>query len=183
MKKKFLLFASVGLLTLGTMSFYANPSITEKINSNGIEVSDSTPSIVMYNSIMKYADMYEIPKEYAFALAYQETRYKGPADVNYKQTFTSPSGALGPMQIMYSTAKSFIEDGEVLNRKLLKSDIDLNVKLSMRILRSLKDKHGTWGKAFGAYNTGRPIVNNYSKKILKKSYTWVMFSKPGAYIL
>ena len=183
MKKKILLFASVGILTLGCMSFYATPSIADKLSANGIEVSDSTPSVVMYNSIIKYADMYEVPKEYAFALAYQETRYKGPADVKYKHIIASPSGALGPMQIMYSTAKLFVEDGEVLNKKLLKSDIDLNVKLSMRILRALKDKHGTWGKAFGAYNTGKPIVNNYSKKILKKSYTWVMFSKPGAYIL
>jgi hypothetical protein len=53
----------------------------------------------------------------------------------------------------------------------------------MRILRDLKDTYGTWGKAFGAYNTGKPIVNNYSKKILKKSYNWVGFSMPGAYIL
>ena len=183
MKKKILFFASVGILTLGCTSFYANPSITETLSANGIEVSDSTPSVVMYNSIIKYAAMYEVPKEYAFALAYQESRYKGPADVKYNPSLASPSGALGPMQITYSTAKLFVEDGEILNKKLLKSDIDLNVKISMRILRALKDKYGSWGKAFGAYNTGKPIVNSYSRKILKKSYTWAMFSKPGAYIL
>ena len=183
MKRKLLTLISTALLVIGCMSFYSTPTITEQMNSNGIEVSDSTPSIVMYNSIVKYAEQYDIPKEYAFALAYQETRYRGPADVNYKQTFSSKSGALGPMQIMYSTAKRFIEEGDVLTKKSLKSDIELNVKISMRILRYLKDTHGTWGKAFGAYNTGKPIVNSYSKKILKKSYNWIAFSNTGAYIL
>jgi soluble lytic murein transglycosylase-like protein len=78
------------------------------------------------------------------------------------------------MQIMYSTAKLYIQKDEQLTKKLLKTDIDLNVRLSMRILRDLKDTYGTWGKALGAYNTGKPVVNKYAKNILKKSYNWIL---------
>lgn len=163
-----------GLIILLFTNATSNNSIVNEITS--VEVTDSTPSVIMYNSIMKYSEEYCIPKEYAFALAYQESRYKGPAHAEYKHDVKSKAGALGPMQIMYGTAKLFVEEDEKLTKKLLKTDIDLNVRLSMRILRHLKDKHGDWGKAFGAYNTGRPIINRYAKNILNLKYNWIQFS-------
>jgi soluble lytic murein transglycosylase-like protein len=184
MKRKILNLALIAsIAAVACTSFYPERTISERLAETGIMVSDSIPSMKMYNSIMKYSKEYDIPQEYAFALAYQESRYKGPVDTTYRHTLKSKAGALGPMQIMYNTAKLYIHKDEVLSKKLLKTDIDLNVMLSMRILRDLKDTYGTWGKAFGAYNTGKPIVNNYSRKILKKSYNWVGFSMPGAYIL
>lgn len=178
---KFLLAASI----FGAVctSFHPAPDITDKLYQTGICVHDSTPSVKMYNSILKYSEEYGVPKEYAFGIAYSETRYKGPVDTLYKGTFRSKAGALGPMQIMYNTAKLYIKKDELLTKKLLKNDIELNVKLSMRILRDLKDTYGTWGKALGAYNTGRPVVNKYAKNILKKSYNWTGFSKDGSYLL
>jgi hypothetical protein len=164
-----------GILTIAIFSAAVpNNSIVNEITS--VDVTDSTPSVIMYNSIMKYSEEYSIPKEYAFALAYQETRYQGPAHAEYKHAVKSKAGALGPMQIMYKTAQMFIDEDEKLTKKLLKTDIDLNVKLSMKILRHLKDKHGDWGKAFGAYNTGRPILNRYAKNILNLKYNWISFS-------
>jgi soluble lytic murein transglycosylase-like protein len=184
MKRKVIKFVLISTIAAVTCtSLHEEKTLSERLTSSGVSVSDTAPCMLMYNSIVKYSEEYDIPKEYAFALAYQETRYKGPIDTMYKFSVKSSAGALGPMQIMYSTAKHYIHKDETLTKSLLKSNIDLNVKLSMRILRDLKDTYGTWGKAFGAYNTGKPVINTYSRKILKKSYDWIGFSMPGAYLL
>jgi len=44
----------------------------------------------------------------------------------------------------------------------LKGDIAYNVMTSMKLLRTLYDKYGDWKTVFGAYNTGRPMVNQYA---------------------
>jgi soluble lytic murein transglycosylase-like protein len=159
--------------TVSLMSFNNKSSIIDRVNETGLIVNDSTPSIKMYNAIMKWSAEYDIPVQYAFALAYTESRYKGPAHVDYKSGLVSKSGALGPMQIKLGTAKLFLEDGEKVTKKLLRNDIDFNVMMSMRIIRELKDMYGTWGKAFGAYNTGKPIVNKYAKNILSNKFVWI----------
>ena len=161
------------LLGVFLVSFDNRCSIVDRVNQTGLSVNDSTPSIKMYNSLIKWSCFYEVPIQYAFALAYSESRYKGPAHIDYKYSLTSKSGALGPMQIKLSTAKLYLEEGENLTKGVLKNDIDFNVMISMRILRDLKDTYGTWGKAFGAYSTGRPIVNKYAKNILANKFVWV----------
>jgi soluble lytic murein transglycosylase-like protein len=184
MKKKILkALLAATVFGIACTSFYDVKNLPDKLTESGVVIHDSIPSMKMYNSILKYSEEYNIPKEIAFGVAYQETRYKGPIDTSYKGSFRSKAGALGPMQIMYSTAKLYIQKDEQLTKKLLKTDIDLNVRLSMRILRDLKDTYGTWGKALGAYNTGKPVVNKYAKNILKKSYNWIGFSKTGTYLL
>ena len=61
----------------------------------------------------------------------------------------------------------FFKSGVV--KKLTKNDLlnnlKLNVYLSMKILSYLKNKYGSWELALGAYNTGRPIVNQYALNI------------------
>jgi len=136
------------------------------------EVVNQAPEVQMYYYIKKYSKQYDIPEEYAFSLAYQETRYRGPFDTLYKHNQTSYAGALGPMQIMPATAKLIC--GEVVPKAKLKNDIQLNVLISMKLLRRLHDKYKKWGLVFGAYNTGRPCVNKYAKRILKKQFTWAM---------
>lgn len=172
--KRTLLAVLVGSAILLT-SFFEEGTLVDKMNRYGMSVSDSTPSMQMYNSTCKYAEMYDVPKEYAFGLSYEETRYKGPADTTYFAGHVSPCGALGPNQVMYSTAKLYVNDTEKLSKKLLKYDIDFNVRISMRILADLKKTYKTWPKALGAYHTGKPIVDWYSKKITKKTYItkWV----------
>jgi soluble lytic murein transglycosylase-like protein len=44
----------------------------------------------------------------------------------------------------------------------LKNDIELNVKTSMMLLRHLFDVYKDWKLVFGAYNTGRPLINQYA---------------------
>ena len=174
---KILIFLLVITTVLVITSGTTETSIIDKLSNSGIEANDSTPSVRMYNAVMLYSSMYDIPSNYAFALAYKETRYMGPAQINYNQAISSNHGALGPMQIKMGTAKMFINDSEKLTKKLLKDDIELNVRLSMRILRHLKDTYGTWEKAFGAYNTGKPIVNTYARNITSNKYKWVPFYK------
>ena len=174
MKAKLITVAALILVTFGVLTM---PTQCEKEISDPflkgvdtIEIVKSSPSIQMYFYIKKYAGQYNIPEAYAFSLAYQETRYGGPMDLDYNHKQASYAGALGPMQIMPATAK--LIHGKTVSHKRLMSDIELNVKISMKLLRRLHDKYENWGLVFGAYNTGRPCINQYAKNILNKHYIW-----------
>lgn len=129
------------------------------------------PCLQMYFYIQKYAKIYNIPEEYAFGLAYQETRYEGPFDWSYNHKQKSYANAYGPMQIQIPTARGLNKDN--ISEKILTENIDYNVMTSMKLLRRLKDKYGDWRLVFGAYNSGKPIINDYAIKIYNKQYTWV----------
>jgi hypothetical protein len=43
----------------------------------------SPPSLQMYNCIEKYSVKYNIPRNYAYGIAYKETRYLGPFHWDY----------------------------------------------------------------------------------------------------
>lgn len=162
-----LCIASVLLTSTTGTNDVADPYL-ENVNDDNIV--NSSPSIQMYFYIKKYAAEYSIPESYAFSLAYQETRYGGPLDLNYNHKQTSFAGALGPMQIMPATAKLIY--GEPVSKSTLMSDIDLNVMISMKLLRRLYDKYNDWGLVFGAYNTGKPCINGYARNILANQYVW-----------
>jgi len=165
-----LVILAFAVLTTGKMSKINDDPYLEGVDS--ITIVNSAPSIQMYFYIKKYAAEYEIPEAYAFSLAYQETRYQGPMDLDYDHKQTSYAGALGPMQIMPSTARMIY--GKSIPNHKLKNDIKLNVMISMKLLRRLRNTYGNWGVVFGAYNTGRPCINGYAKNILDKQYIWEM---------
>ncbi len=124
---------------------------------------NSSNSIKMYESIEKYSNLYNVPKYIAYNVAFKETTYRGPFDWKYNHVQKSYVGALGPMQIMLSTAKSPIySSGLNITTESLMNDIDLNVELSMKILRRNFEKTGNWKLACGMYNTGRAIINDYA---------------------
>jgi soluble lytic murein transglycosylase-like protein len=162
-------------IALSILLLFSTKSITKSSvisidDLDSTEIVNHKPEIQMYYFIKKYSQEYNIPEAYAFSLAYQETRYRGPFDSLYKHNQSSKAGALGPMQIMPATAKLIC--GKPISNKILKNDIKLNVMISMKLLRRLHDKYKNWGLVFGAYNTGRPCVNKYSKRILKKQFNW-----------
>ena len=124
------------------------------------KMDNSPDCLQMYYSIETYSKEFNIPKYIAYNIAYRESRYKGPFDWDYKPDVTSSVGAVGPMQIMPATA-SWIH-GEDINSKKLKTDINFNVRTSMKILRNLHNTYKDWKIVCGYYNTGNPIVNEYA---------------------
>jgi soluble lytic murein transglycosylase-like protein len=126
--------------------------------------SQSPPCIQMYYYIEKYAEEYDIPKKYAYGIARQETGYHNAFQWNYDHAQTSSAGAVGPMQVMFTTAQMMWPEEE-FDRDKLKNDIEFNVKTSMKLLRHLHDKYRDWKVVFGAYNTGKPLVNGYAMNV------------------
>lgn len=128
----------------------------------------------LYHLIEKYSDEYNIPKYIAYNVAYKETRYMGPFHWKYNPKQTSHAGAIGAMQIMPRTA-NWVEKRNI-SRKELMNDLELNVKISMKLLSDLHKKYKDWGITCGYYNTGYPIVNEYAQFcVSKKNYrlNWV----------
>ena len=133
-----------------------------KMGSSGQSIRKAKqPSIIMYDCIEKYSTKYNIPKRFAYGVAYKETRYQGPFHWKYTPDKTSCAGAVGPMQIMLATAKAMWK-GTTISETKLRTDIEFNVETSMKLLRHLKDVYGDWKLVFGCYNTGKPIVNQYA---------------------
>ena len=162
------------LLSFKNIDNDKNVEVINKIDNEYKDVEltkGAPPSIQLYYYIKKYAKEFDIPESYAFSLAYQETTYRGPLHLYYNHRQVSYAGALGPMQIMPGTAKWMM--GKTISNDKLKNDIDLNVYISMKLLRHLHDTYNNWGLAFGAYNTGRPMINQYAKNILNKQYDWI----------
>lgn len=169
---KLLLVFLAGAVTylLASLFFMPEPEDLYLSEVSEEEVVNSAPAIQMYFYIKKYSQEYGVPEAYAFAVAYQETRYKGPLDLNYDHRLTSSSGAVGPMQIIPQYAHKFA--GRRVTPHELKTDIKLNVKVSMGMLRKWYDVYGDWGLAAGAYNTGQPVMNGYARAVINKEYYW-----------
>jgi len=91
-------------------------------------------SILMYENLEKYSDEYEIPKHIIYNIAFLETRYEGPFDWGYNPARTSPVGAVGPMQVMPSTADYICH--KKVSVKKLKTDIKFSLR---RVLNYYKD--------------------------------------------
>ena len=125
---------------------------------------NSPPCLQMHYSIEHHAKNYNIPLNYAYGIAYVETSYDGPFDWDYNPAQTSYAGAIGPMQIMPSTA-NLMWPKEKIGKRQLMHDIDFNVETSMKLLHRLYEKYGDWKIVFGCYNTGRPCINEYANKV------------------
>ena len=160
------IYTILGAMMLSILTFFyfetKEIETEEKIALSGNQINESSPPCLqMYYHIEKYSEQYGIPKNYAYGIAWKETRYEGPFQWKYDPERESSAGAVGPMQVMPSTAR-MMWDGKMIYKKDLKSNIKLNVETSMKLLRRLYDKYRNWKLVFGAYNTGRPMVNQYA---------------------
>jgi len=126
-----------------------------------LDLANGTISLQMYESIEHWSDSFDIPKHIAYNVAYLETRYQGPFDFDYNPYQKSFAVAVGPMQIITRWARPYVK--RRINEKELKTNIDLNVKISMQMLRNWYSMHGDWTLACGAYNSGQPIRNDYAQ--------------------
>jgi len=125
-----------------------------------LRLAAGTISLQMYESIEHWSDSFDIPKHIAYNVAYLETRYQGPFHFNYNPYQESHAGAVGPMQIITRWARPYVR--KRLSEKELKTNIDLNVRISMQMLRKWYSIHKDWTLACGAYNSGSPIRNSYA---------------------
>jgi len=120
----------------------------------------SPASLQMYSSIEKYSKKYNVPKYVAYNVAFQETRYQGPFHWNYQPIHVSSAGAVGPMQIITKYSYKYV--GRYVSPNELMTNIDMNVMVSMKMLRAWYNKYQDWGLACGGYNTGQGVLNSYA---------------------
>jgi hypothetical protein len=159
-----LLITLVGLLGLSRQRPETQEEIYSDVRTEDLNLPD-IPCIQMYECIEKYSKKYGIPKNIAYGIANAETGYVGPTQFNYVHGRVSSAGAVGPMQIMYPTAKG-LWPKEQFTKEKLRTDIDFNVETSMKYMRRLYDINKNWQVSLGQYNTGRPIVNGYAIKVV-----------------
>lgn len=158
----FIIFGVIGISIKNQLFKNENQNIgINSVESNIVSYYHTPDCVKLFSSIEKHAENYKVPLRYALGIAYKETRYNGPSDWEYDPKRESSSGALGPMQIMPSSANSIWE--KKISKEKLRCDLDFNVETSMKILKHLYDKYQNWKIVFGAYNTGKPIVNKYAE--------------------
>ena len=165
---------ATGIILLIFVASFMETDETIKVDSGVRKIyqirKTDPPCLQVYESIEKYSDSFNIPKRYAYGVANIETSYKGPFHWKYRHSQVSSAGAVGPMQVMVSTAR-WINKDDVSRNKLM-NDIEYNVYTSMKLLRILYDKRKDWKLVFGEYNTGRPCVNGYAEKVYRYQLDW-----------
>lgn len=156
------------LINFNFTMFHSPPNTTNNIISYTKEVNViqlAPKSLQIYYYIKKYSKLYNVPEKISFGIAKIETGYIDPLDYTYQHNRCSNKGAIGIYQLMPKTA-NFIGDS-TYSKSELANNVELNVKLGIKYIRYLYEYYdNNWGKALGAYNTGKPIINSYAKKIL-----------------
>jgi len=136
------------------------------IDRSEIKVEQGPPCVRLYDYLIKYSEKYGVPFQIAYGIAKSESGYRGPFHWAYDPKLTSSAFAYGAMQIQASTA-TFIWKRKVTPKELL-NDLEFNVETSMKIMQYLYKISGRWDVALGYYNTGKPVVNEYSIKIMQQ---------------
>jgi len=159
-----LLYSTVGNITNSAMTradrvSYNSSSIFEKY------LSKSPPRIQLFYYTNYYCDIYDVPERVAWRVLRLETNYRGPLDVDYNPIQISSANALGPWQLLYSTARFMYDEKQSITKQRVLKDIRLNTKLGLKYLRYLYDIYGNWTTVAGYYNTGYPVVNNYARYV------------------
>ena len=133
------------------------------------------PSIQMEFYLQKHALENNIPYIYLRRCAELETTYLGPHQFSYNPFVKSKAGALGPMQVMPSTALRVWKGSNIKNTKQIKHrlqyDINFNIATSAKYLRLLYKKHKNWTVVFSIYNQGtrgQYNINYFARYITKR---------------
>jgi soluble lytic murein transglycosylase-like protein len=132
----------------GTRHEHVAEELAAKYRDRGFKV---TPALA--RAIKKAADANRIPAELAFGLVRTES--------GFKNTATSPVGAIGLTQLMPATARMF-------QRGITRSELrnpEVNLRIGFRYLRELMDKYdGDTELALTAYNRGPGTVDRVLKR-------------------
>ncbi len=170
------IFGGVGL------AIYGVNRIEEQAEEQYLEQMGGEPNapacLKMYNSIEKYSKKCKVPRYVAYNVAYKETRYQGPFHWSYTPNHISSANAVGPMQIITRWAHPYA--GRHVSQHELMTNIDLNVMISMKMLRARYNTYHSWALSCGGYNTGSPIINDYAHYCAtNKDYKshWIRYSR------
>jgi hypothetical protein len=82
------------------------------------------------------------------------------------------------MQIITRWAHPYA--GRHVSQRELMTNIDLNVMISMKMLRARYNTSHSWALSCGGYNTGSPIINDYAHYCAtNKDYKslWIRYSR------
>lgn len=172
-----LIYLFLTLVVLTCVGYLSNQEYKTLDLKRYKEVVTSPPCMKMFSIIEQSSDKFEIPKYILYNIAYLETNYKGPFDWRYNPFLTSSAGAVGPMQIIPRYASSFA--GRYVTPAELKTNIELNIYVSCKILKSLYAKYKNWELALGFYNTGYPVVNQYATFVTSNTNyknRWINFN-------
>lgn len=154
--------ASIAIM-IGAASLKDDSPKTTTIEFSSQNIEGAPPCIKLYALLEKYSEQYGVPFDIAIGVASEETGYRGPFHWSYNPKRISSASAYGAMQIQLRTANGNWD--KPVTAKQLMNDLELNVQISMRLLARLKKIHGNWAQALGAYNSGRPIINQYALRI------------------
>jgi soluble lytic murein transglycosylase len=108
-----------------------------------------------YEAIIQgHAKHYNLDPALLAAVIYQESKFRADA--------RSPSGAIGLMQLLPSTAQGIADHtGGTRYRESDLYDPEINVRYGAWYLRHLMDKYGSERLALAAYNAGQENVDKW----------------------
>jgi len=159
--KSLIVLVSLGIL-FGAMMLDEDRRV-KQIDITKVSSPDAPPCVRLYSLLEKYSEQYDVPFYIAIGVASEETGYDGPFHWSYNPKRVSSAAAYGAMQIQVPTANGNWD--KRVTSQMLMNDLELNVHISMRLLARLKKIYGNWPQALGAYNSGRPIINDYARRI------------------
>lgn len=106
--------------------------------------------------VEKYSKEYEVDKYLIYATI--------KAESNFNQYAKSSQGALGLMQLLYSTAEEVAPKAGINVTEDSIYDAEININLGTKLLSILLKKYENTGLALAAYNAGSGNVDNWLSK-------------------
>jgi len=159
-----ILFYAESLLKIGAI---ANTSMSDfelcKLKTSEY-IKLSPESYQVYIFINTYCKLYDVPVKYAYRVASLETGWLNPFQLKYNAYRVSLTDALGPMQVLLSTAKDVWKDDSIMRNKLL-YDIEFNIKTSIKYQQQLYSQYNDWKIVYSIYNSGYADLNDYAKTV------------------
>ena len=106
--------------------------------------------------VEKYSREYDVDKYLIYATI--------KAESNFNQYAKSSQGALGLMQLLYSTAEEIAPKAGINVTENSIYDAEININLGTKLLSLLLKKYENTGLALAAYNAGSGNVDNWINK-------------------
>lgn len=111
--------------------------------------------------VEKYSKEYDVDKYLIYATI--------KAESNFNQYAKSSQGALGLMQLLYSTAEEIAPKAGISITEETIYDAEININLGTKLLSILLQKYDNTGLALAAYNAGSGNVDNWINKGIIKN--------------